>query len=155
MRSQEIISHGFVSVNPSEPETGIFQNKKVNTNAADALAPCVTRSPSNMVLILQDKQVLIYHCKRFQPPTPSQYEIDNRKCKYILMFADINLVWAGLPTVRCCYWMDMLGNALEASLHYVGEPCGEMVELLLNITQGTNTMIYACITCIWFQTSLH
>ena len=43
---------------------GIFQKNKVNTMAADALAPCVTRPSAAMALIKEDKGVLNFHYRK-------------------------------------------------------------------------------------------
>ena len=42
-------------------ETGIFQESNTNTLAADALAPCITRSLAPMLLTMQDQWVLVFH----------------------------------------------------------------------------------------------
>ena len=41
--------------------------------AADALAPCVTKSSAAMVLIMQDEHVLVFHEEGFQQPAPSPF----------------------------------------------------------------------------------
>ena len=40
--------------------------------AADALAPCVTRTSTAMVLNMQYKQILVFNEEGFQQPAPSQ-----------------------------------------------------------------------------------
>ena len=59
-------------INPFSAETGILQDKWVDTMAADALAPCVARASASMVLTMQDKQLLVFHKERFQRPVLSQ-----------------------------------------------------------------------------------
>ena len=57
-------AQGPSDFNPSGARTGIFHGNWVNTMAADDLAPCVTRSSVTIVLIMQDKQVLVLHEER-------------------------------------------------------------------------------------------
>ena len=52
-------------INPSYAETRIFQNR-VNTMAADELAPSVLRSSAAMVLTKLDNQVRVFHNKGLQ-----------------------------------------------------------------------------------------
>ena len=59
------------SLNLRGAEIVIFWDNQVNTIAADALATCVARSSAAMILIMQDKQVLVIHEERFQLPVPS------------------------------------------------------------------------------------
>ena len=54
--------------NLSDAEIEMFRDNWVNNKAADALAPCVTKSSATMVLTMQDIQVLAIHEKRFQQP---------------------------------------------------------------------------------------
>ena len=46
-------------INPFGAETVIFQDKKVNVMSADALALCITRSSTVVVLNMQCKWVLV------------------------------------------------------------------------------------------------
>ena len=39
---------------------------KVNVMGADGMAPCVTRSSAPMMLIMQNREALVYHEKEFQ-----------------------------------------------------------------------------------------
>ena len=57
-------------VNTSGAETGLLQDNKVITVAADALAPCTVRTSANMVLTIQDKWIFAFHEEGFQLPTP-------------------------------------------------------------------------------------
>ena len=45
---------------PSVAETRIFSANLVNTMTADALAPCIARTSTAMILILQDKRVVVF-----------------------------------------------------------------------------------------------
>ena len=38
--------------------------------AADALAPCISRPSAAMILIMQEKQVFVFHQEGFQLPEP-------------------------------------------------------------------------------------
>ena len=55
-------------------ETRIFWDNWVNTCtiAADNLAPCDARSSVAMILIVQDKLVLVFHKEVFQLPAPPE-----------------------------------------------------------------------------------
>ena len=48
-----------------------FQNNLVDAMAADALAPCLARPSSTIVLSMQDKWNLGFHKEGFQLPVPS------------------------------------------------------------------------------------
>ena len=64
----------------SEPygtETGIFQNK-VNTMAADALAPYVAKTSAAMVLTMQGKQVIAFYDGFYLPVSLKFWEIIDR-----------------------------------------------------------------------------
>ena len=50
----------------------MLQDNLVNKVTADALAPCITKSPAAMVLYKQDKQVLVFWMEKFQLPEHSQ-----------------------------------------------------------------------------------
>ena len=50
-------------VNTSDAETRIFLENKGNDMVANALAPCITRSSSGMVLIMEDKQVFVFNSR--------------------------------------------------------------------------------------------
>ena len=50
--------------NPSGADAGIFQENPVNTMAADALAPHVTRSSAAMVLNMEEKTNLSWSSMR-------------------------------------------------------------------------------------------
>ena len=43
------------------------------TMVADALAPCVNKASASMVLIMQGKQLLVFHKEGFQLTVPYQY----------------------------------------------------------------------------------
>ena len=60
----------LIHINPSD-ESGIFQDDQVNIIAANALAPCITRSSAAMVLAMQDKQVFVFHKVGFQIWVPT------------------------------------------------------------------------------------
>ena len=47
-------------VNPPDAETRIFQENKLGTMHADALAPWITKTSADTVLTMQDKQVVIF-----------------------------------------------------------------------------------------------
>ena len=46
-------------------ETKIIQDNRVNTMAADALAPCGTRSSATLISSMQDKWISIFQDKDF------------------------------------------------------------------------------------------
>ena len=50
-----------VRVNPCGADAGIFRDNFVSTMAVDALAPCVARSSTAMLLIMWDKQIPTIH----------------------------------------------------------------------------------------------
>ena len=52
---------------------------------ADALAPHVAMSSATMVLIMQDKQVRVFHKKEFQLHAPTEYwkMIENTNICYV------------------------------------------------------------------------
>ena len=54
--------------------------------AADVLAPCVARTSKNIVLIMQDKQVLIFHDAGFKAPVPFHCWMMTENGTYIFMF---------------------------------------------------------------------
>ena len=56
----------------SGAETGTFWKYQVNIMVADALAPYVARPSAAMVLMVWDKQALVFHGERFQLPAPSK-----------------------------------------------------------------------------------
>ena len=61
--------------------------------STDALAPCITRPSVTMVLITQDKWVLVFHEEGSQLFEPSQCEEIWKMQIYIFMFPEMNSVW--------------------------------------------------------------
>ena len=57
---------GTWRVYSSGDETGVFQEDQVKSPDADALAPCVTRTSTAMALMMQSKQILVFHKKTRQ-----------------------------------------------------------------------------------------
>ena len=57
-------------INPFGSDTKKFWENEVKTMSADALAPCITRTPATMVLTVLDKQFLVFHFEGFQLPVP-------------------------------------------------------------------------------------
>ena len=83
---------GIKTLSLNGAETRLFLADWVNTMFIDALAPCITRSSATMVLIMKDKQVLVFHKNGFQCPVPSP-------CwENILIFSKINSAWQRLST---------------------------------------------------------
>ena len=60
-----------VRVTTPGAETGTFQDNKIKTMAADALAPCAARMSASMILTMQVKQALAFKIWGVQQPTPS------------------------------------------------------------------------------------
>ena len=56
---------------PSDAEIRNFPESQVNTMAADAPAPNITKSSTTMVLTVLDKQVIVSHKIGFQLSAPS------------------------------------------------------------------------------------
>ena len=54
-------SDSVVLFNISNAEIRILQDNQVITIAADALAPCITKSSAAIALTMQDKWVLVFH----------------------------------------------------------------------------------------------
>ena len=55
-------------INPYGTEYGIFWKNYVSSMAADALAPCLTKTPVAMILTMRDNQLLVFNKGKFQPP---------------------------------------------------------------------------------------
>ena len=53
-------------VNPYHVKAQIIADELVNTMAAEALAPCVTRSSTAMVLTTLERNLLHFHEKQFE-----------------------------------------------------------------------------------------
>ena len=106
-----------IFANPSSAKTSIF-HEKVNSMAADNLAPrpCAARSSTAMALVLQDKQVLVFHKVGIQWPVTSQswemiensnmflcflnyIQHDRVKCTFLII--NFQLSTAYLPVI---YW---------------------------------------------------
>ena len=64
----------------------ILGKNKVNTMAANGMAPCVARASATLVLTMWDKQVLIF------------ISVDDRKCEYHFPFPQNNSAHA-LPHI--------------------------------------------------------
>ena len=57
--------------------------KQINTIAADALDPYITMTSAAMVLMVQDKQIIVFLDERFQLPALFQLS----EMKYIFIFS--------------------------------------------------------------------
>ena len=66
-------------------KNGIFRPNQVDDVADDAQYPCVARTSTAMIFIIQDKRFLVFHEEEFQLSTPPHgYEmIENAN---IIMF---------------------------------------------------------------------
>ena len=56
----------YDAFNCADAEIGIFQKNEVNTMAADALAPCVARTSTAMVLTSSNKCILVIYKREEQ-----------------------------------------------------------------------------------------
>ena len=67
-------------------ETRIFQVNEVSTIAVDALAPCVARTSAAMVLIIQDKWILIFHGESISTTCTISVLRNDGNCNYVFIF---------------------------------------------------------------------
>ena len=82
--------------NPSGVETKIFQANYVNAMAADALAPCIARPSTCIMLTKQDRWVLVFNEKGFQQPVSIQYWEIIQAMEIYSYFTETNLGCQGL-----------------------------------------------------------
>ena len=87
------------SLNPTGAGTGIVWGSQVNTIAADALPPYITRTSSAMILKIQDKLIHIFHKEGLQLPAPSQWWVIKENVNMFLCLLEISSTQQGLT-----YW---------------------------------------------------
>ena len=96
--------------NPFGVESRIFQDNLVDAMVVDALAPCVARSSSTIVLNMQDKWNLGFCKEGFQLPVPFTVE---KLLKMQIYFLLLSSLWPG--DVK---WWHKTGSTLAQVMAY-------------------------------------
>ena len=121
----------IIDVNPSDAGSRIFWDNKAYTLAADALAPCVTRSSVAIVLNIQDKDIS-HNSQGMLNSTTHTISVlrDDKKCKNI-SWTNSAWVMTRVKKFLLCDWVHFTNN-LSIPIQMWWKFCFVLIQNLMN-----------------------